>query len=141
MNYNGTMNMELGERYIVVFVAGESLRLALQIVVPEGIYDAYVNATDAETGKYNEKEGTIIVIADIIVMVVLASVIIIAGKGYKYFIKQFDDFLGVNSLTVVSLKSVDGHKKYKEIFDKTPKEKQITKKISFLEAFQSKPAE
>ncbi|MBW6518460.1 MAG: hypothetical protein K0A89_08170 [ANME-2 cluster archaeon] len=32
----------------------------------------------------------------------------IVGKGYKYFIKQFDDFLGVNSLTVVSLKSVNG---------------------------------
>jgi len=59
----------------------------------------------------------------------------IVGKGYKYFIKQFDDFLGVNSLSVISLKSVDGQKRYKEIFHKTPDEKQITKKIRNLSIF------
>lgn len=44
----------------------------------------------------------------------------------------------MNSPTIISLKSADGQKKYKEIFDKTPGEKQITKKIRILSIFQSK---
>ncbi len=47
----------------------------------------------------------------------------IVGKGYKYFFKQLDDFLGVIKQTVISLKRADGQKQYKEYFGRKPGEK------------------
>ncbi|MDP2754096.1 MAG: hypothetical protein Q8P40_06860 [Nitrospirota bacterium] len=57
----------------------------------------------------------------------------IVGKGYKYFFKQFDDFLGEGKQFVISLKSADGQRKYKECFGRAPREKEIKRKIGFFQ--------
>ncbi len=62
----------------------------------------------------------------------------IVGKGYKYFSKQFDDFLGEGKPIVISLKSADGRKKYKECFGRAPREKEIKRKIRILSIFQTR---
>jgi hypothetical protein len=36
----------------------------------------------------------------------------IVDKGYKYLLKQLSDFLGISKMTVISLKSNEGRKKY-----------------------------
>jgi len=59
-------------------------------------------------------------------------------KGYKYILKQFDDFCGVVSLVVISLKSVEGRKEYVKIFERTPKEKLRAVKTRILSIFQTK---
>jgi len=35
------------------------------------------------------------------------------GKGYKFILKQLDDFCGVANQIIISLKSVEGRKKCK----------------------------
>ncbi|MCX9009948.1 MAG: hypothetical protein OIN66_02390 [Candidatus Methanoperedens sp.] len=60
------------------------------------------------------------------------------GKGYKYFFKQLDDFLGVIKQTVISLKRADGPKRYKELFGRKPREKKIPPKIRILSVFQTR---
>ncbi len=60
------------------------------------------------------------------------------GKGYKYFFKQFDDFLGESKQIVISLKSADGRKKYKECFGREPRGKEIERKIRVLSIFQTR---
>ncbi len=62
----------------------------------------------------------------------------IVGKGFKYFFKQFDDFLGESKQIVISLKSADGWKKYKECFGREPTKKEIKKKTRILSIFQTK---
>ncbi len=52
----------------------------------------------------------------------------IVGKGYKYFFKQFDDFLGVIKQTIISLKRVDGQKQYEEYFGRKAKRSAAKKK-------------
>ncbi len=62
----------------------------------------------------------------------------IVGKGYKYFFKQFDDFLGVIKQTIISLKRVDGQKQYEEYFGRKAREKKIPQKIRILSVFQTR---
>ncbi len=60
----------------------------------------------------------------------------IVGKGYKFILKQFDDFSGVINKTVISLKSADGRKKYEEVFGRKPREKAKNLKTRTLSVFQ-----
>ncbi len=60
------------------------------------------------------------------------------GKGYKFFFKQLDDFLGVGKQIVISLKRAEGRTKYKECFGREPREKKIKWKIRILSVFQTK---
>jgi len=57
------------------------------------------------------------------------------GKGYKFILKQLDDFCGVVNQIVISLKSVEGRKKYEEVFQRkivsTPKGMVLTKPPKF----------
>lgn len=62
----------------------------------------------------------------------------IVGKGYKYFFKQFDDFLGVIKQTLISLKRADGQKQYEKYFGRKAREKKIPQKIRILSIFQTK---
>jgi hypothetical protein len=62
----------------------------------------------------------------------------IVGKGYKFILKQFDDFSGVPSRTAISLKSADGRKKYEEVFNRKPPEKVKNLKTRILSVFQMK---
>jgi len=62
----------------------------------------------------------------------------IVCKGYKYILKQLDDFSGVISLAVISLKSVEGRKEYEKIFERPPKEKVRVVKTRILSIFQTK---
>ena len=62
----------------------------------------------------------------------------IVGKGYKYFFKQFDDFLGVIKQTIISLKRADGQKQYENYFGRKPREKKISLKIRILSVFQTR---
>lgn len=45
------------------------------------------------------------------------SMIKMVGKGYKFMLKQLDDFCGVADQIIISLKSVEGRKKYEEVFN------------------------
>ena len=38
----------------------------------------------------------------------------IVGKGYKYLLKQLSDFLEISKTIVMSLKSIEGRKKYEK---------------------------
>ena len=60
------------------------------------------------------------------------------GKGYKFFFKQLDDFLGVGKQIVISLKRAEGRRKYKECFGREPREKKIKWKIRILSVFQTR---
>ncbi len=62
----------------------------------------------------------------------------IVCKGYKFILTQFDDFSGVISEIVISLKSADGRKKYEEVFGRKPLEKIKTIKTRILSVFQTK---
>ena len=66
----------------------------------------------------------------------------IVGKGYKYFLKQLNDFLEISKIIVISLKSVDGRKKYEKLFGRKLEDKKanpiiliITSNQSFLTDF------
>ena len=39
----------------------------------------------------------------------------IVDKGYKYLLKQLSDFLEISKTIVISLKSVEGRKKYEKV--------------------------
>ena len=45
----------------------------------------------------------------------------IVGKGYKYLLKQLNDFLEISKIIVISLKSIEGRKKYETVFGKKAK--------------------
>jgi hypothetical protein len=60
------------------------------------------------------------------------------GKGYKFILKQLDDFCGVEHETLISLKSVEGRKKYEEVFERKIPEKEKNIKIRVLSIFQTK---
>jgi len=62
----------------------------------------------------------------------------IVCKGYKYILKQFDDFSGITSLAVISLKSVEGRKEYEKIFERPPREKVREIKTRILSIFQTR---
>jgi len=47
----------------------------------------------------------------------------IIDKGYKYLLLQLSDFLGIAKTIVVSLKSIEGRKKYENLFGKKVKDK------------------
>ena len=47
----------------------------------------------------------------------------IVGKGYKYLLKQLNDFLEISKIIVISLKSVDGRKKYEKLFGRKLEDK------------------
>ena len=66
----------------------------------------------------------------------------IVGKGYKYLLQQFSDFLGISKTIVISLKSIEGRKKYEKLFGRKLEYKKanpilriITANQSFLEDF------
>ncbi len=59
-------------------------------------------------------------------------------KGYKIILKQLDDFCGVVSETVTSLKSAEGRKKYKEVFGRKLPEKLKNIKTRILSIFQTR---
>lgn len=59
-------------------------------------------------------------------------------KGYKYILKQLDDFSGVAHLVVISLKSVEGRKEYEKIFERPPREEVRKIKTRILSIFQTK---
>lgn len=62
----------------------------------------------------------------------------IVGKGYKFILKQLDDFCGVVNQTVISLKSAEGRKKYEEVFERKIPEKVKKIKTRVLSIFQTK---
>lgn len=64
--------------------------------------------------------------------------ILIVCKGYKYILKQLDDFCGVVNETLISLKSIEGRKKYEELFKRKIPEKVKNKKIRILSIFQTR---
>ncbi len=64
--------------------------------------------------------------------------IYIICKGYKYILKQLDDFCGVANQTVISLKSVEGRKKYVEVFERKIPGKVRTIKTRILSVFQTR---
>src|SRR3972149_3822539 len=62
----------------------------------------------------------------------------IVGKGYKFILKQLDDFCGVANQIVISLKSAEGRKKYEEVFQRKIPEKVKNMKTRILSIFQTK---
>lgn len=60
------------------------------------------------------------------------------GKGYKFILKQLDDFCGVADQIIISLKSVEGRKKYKEVFQRNIPEKVKNIKTRILSIFQTR---
>jgi hypothetical protein len=62
----------------------------------------------------------------------------IVCKGYKFILKQLNDFFGVVNKIVISLKSTDGRKKYEEVFGRKPPEKGKDIKTRILSVFQTK---
>jgi len=61
----------------------------------------------------------------------------IVGKGYKYLLKQLSDFLEISKTIVISLKSIEGRKKYEKVFGKKLKDKKANPKIRIITANQS----
>ncbi len=64
--------------------------------------------------------------------------ILIVCKGYKYILKQLDDFCGVVNQTIISLKSAEGRKKYEEVFERKIPEKVKNIKTRILSVFQTR---
>jgi hypothetical protein len=62
----------------------------------------------------------------------------IVGKGYKFILKQLDDFCGVVNPTVISLKSAEGIKKYEEVFGRKNPQKVKNIRTRILSVFQTK---
>ncbi len=65
----------------------------------------------------------------------------IVSKGYKYIQTQIDDFCGVIVTIIISLKSSEGRKKYKEVFKRNPLEKAKKIKTRILSIYQTKLSE
>ena len=61
----------------------------------------------------------------------------IVGKGYKYLLLQLSDFLGIAKAIVLSLKSVEGKKKYEKIFGRKLEDKKDNPTIRIITANQS----
>ncbi len=61
----------------------------------------------------------------------------IIGKGYKYFLLQLNDFLEISKTIVISLKSVEGRKKYEKLFRRKLEDKKVNLKIHIITANQS----
>lgn len=61
----------------------------------------------------------------------------IVGKGYKYFLLQLSDFLEITKTIVVSLKSVEGKKKYEKIFGRKFEDKKDNSRILTIHFNQS----
>jgi hypothetical protein len=60
----------------------------------------------------------------------------IVGKGYKYLLLQLSDFLGISETTVVSLKSVEGRKKYEKLFGRKLEDKKANSILRIITANQ-----
>ena len=60
----------------------------------------------------------------------------IVGKGYKYLLKQLSDFLEISKTIVISLKSIEGRKKYEKVFGKKLKDKKANPIIRIITADQ-----
>jgi hypothetical protein len=56
----------------------------------------------------------------------------IVGKGYKYLLKQLSDFLEISKTIVISLKSIEGRKKYEKVFEKKLKDKKANPLIRII---------
>jgi hypothetical protein len=61
----------------------------------------------------------------------------IVGKGYKYLLLQLSDFLGIAKTIVVSLKSVEGKKKYEKIFGRKLEDKKDNPRVRIVHINQS----
>ncbi|MDD2340945.1 MAG: hypothetical protein PHG79_12120 [Methanosarcina sp.] len=61
----------------------------------------------------------------------------IVGKGYKYLLLQLSDFLEITKTIVVSLKSVEGRKKYEKIFGKKVEDKKANTRVRTIHVNQS----
>jgi len=61
----------------------------------------------------------------------------IVCKGYKYLLKQLSDFLEISKMIVISLKSIEGRKKYEKVFGKKLKDKKANPIIRIIAANQS----
>jgi Transposase DDE domain len=61
----------------------------------------------------------------------------IVGKGYKYFLKQFSDFLEISKTIVISLKSIEGRAKYEKLFGRKLEDKKADPIIRIIAASQS----
>jgi len=61
----------------------------------------------------------------------------IVGKGYKYLLLQLSDFLEITKTIVVSLKSVEGRKKYENIFGKKVEDKKDNTRVRIIHVNQS----
>jgi hypothetical protein len=61
----------------------------------------------------------------------------IVGKGYKYLLKQLNDFLEISKIIVISLKSVDGRKKYEKLFGRKLEDKKANPTIRIITSNQS----
>jgi len=61
----------------------------------------------------------------------------IIDKGYKYLLLQLSDFLGIAKTIVLSLKSIEGRKKYEKIFGRKLKDKKENIRVYALHANQS----
>lgn len=59
-------------------------------------------------------------------------------KGYKFIVKQLDDFCGVVTEIIISLKSAEGRKKYEEVFERKLPHKVKNIKTRILSVFQTK---
>jgi hypothetical protein len=60
----------------------------------------------------------------------------IVGKGYKYLLKQLSDFIEISKTIVISLKSIEGRKKYEKVFGKKLKDKKANPIIRIITADQ-----
>jgi hypothetical protein len=56
----------------------------------------------------------------------------IVGKGYKYLLKQLSDFLEISKTIVMSLKSIEGRKKYEKVFGKKLEDKKANPIIRII---------
>ncbi|MGA9189488.1 MAG: hypothetical protein WB014_13250 [Methanosarcina sp.] len=61
----------------------------------------------------------------------------IVGKGYKYLFLQLTDFLGIPKTIVISLKSVEGKKKYEKIFGRKLEDKKDNPRVRIITINQS----
>lgn len=61
----------------------------------------------------------------------------IVGKGYKYLLQQLSDFLEISKTIIISLKSVEGRKKYEKLFGRKLEDKKANPVIRIITANQS----
>jgi hypothetical protein len=61
----------------------------------------------------------------------------IVCKGYKYLLKQLNDFLEISKIIVISLKSVAGMKEYEKLFGRKLEDKKANPTIRIITSNQS----